>query len=263
MSDIKIGVIGGTGLYSLLEQVEFIDIETPFGKPSESIAVGKYMNKSIAFLPRHGQNHAIAPHKINYKANIWALKQCGVKYLISPCAAGSLQKNIKPGDFVISDQFIDRTKHRLDTFYDTSPVTHMPGAEPFCNYLRDLAYKSFKTLRLPVHAKGTTVVIEGPRFSSKAESNWFTQMGWHVINMTLYPEVILAKELEMSYVNIALITDYDTGFDGEFEPVTATEAVKVFKENIEKLKSGVFKLIEAIDTSKKTDSHSALSTARF
>jgi 5'-methylthioadenosine phosphorylase len=263
MSSNKIGVIGGTGFYSMLDNVQEIKVETPYGDPSDSISIGTYNGKEIAFLPRHGKSHQIPPHKINYRANIWALNSVGAKYIISPCAAGSLQKNIKPGDFVIADQFVDRTKNRADTFYDEAPVTHMPGAEPFCTTLRDYAFESFTELNLPVHKSGSVVVIEGPRFSTKAESKWFTQMGWEVINMTLYPEVILARELEMSYVNIALITDYDTGFDGEFEPVNAAEAIRVFHENTDKLKNGVFKLIEKIDITQVTQSHGALATARF
>ncbi|RAP37741.1 S-methyl-5'-thioadenosine phosphorylase [Candidatus Marinamargulisbacteria bacterium SCGC AAA071-K20] len=263
MSTVRIGVIGGTGLYSMLENGQEVKVETPYGDPSDAITIGEYKGKEVAFLPRHGKSHQLPPHKINYQANIWALKSMGVKFIISPCAAGSLQKNIKPGDFVIADQFVDRTNSRADTFYDQAPVTHMPGADPFCTHLSKIAYDSFKGLNLPVHQGGTAVVIQGPRFSTRAESKWFTQMGWDVINMTLYPEVILARELEMSYVNIALITDYDTGFNGEYEPVNAADAVRVFHENTAKLKDGVFKLIENIDITQVTESHSALQTARF
>ena len=214
-------------------------------------------------MPRHGTSHQHPPHSINYQANIWALKEEGVGFIIAPAAAGSLQRHIKPGDFVVPDQFVDRTRQRKDTFYDTAPVTHMPGADPYCTTLRELAINILKQHDLPHHETGTAVVIQGPRFSTKAESKWFTQMGWDTINMTIYPEAILARELEISYTNIMLITDYDSGFDGEFPPVIPEEAVKVFKNNTDKLKTVVLDMVKAIDINEKTASHNALVTARF
>lgn len=263
MARKKIGIIGGTGLYSILDSLEEKVVSTPYGSPSAPLMIGQFEDKDIVFLPRHGTQHQLPPHSINYQANIWALKEEGVGFIIAPAAAGSLQRHIKPGDFVVPDQFVDRTRNRKDTFYDEAPVTHMPGVEPYCKTLRNLANVTLKNNNLPYHENGTTVVIQGPRFSTKAESKWFTKMDWDVINMTIYPEAILARELEMSYVNIMLITDYDSGFDGEFPPVIPEEAVRVFKNNTDKLKSVVLDMIKELDVEISTDSHSALSFARF
>ena len=263
MSKADIGIFGGTGFYSLLEDVEEIAMDTPYRFPSDKVALGTYKGKRLAFIARHGKSHALPPHMINYRANVWAMKELGVKYIISPAAAGSLQRNIKPGEFVVVDQFVDRTTGRRDTFYDEAPVTHMPGAEPICPNMRALAIDALTQHNLPHHETGTAVVIQGPRFSTKAESMWFTQMGWEVINMTLYPEVILARELEMAFVNISLITDYDSGFDGEFPPVTAEEAIKVFMANTDKLKQVVFSMVDALDITMDSPAHAALELARF
>jgi 5'-methylthioadenosine phosphorylase len=263
MSNIQIGIFGGTGFYSILENVEERWLETPYGKTSDKVAVGTYKGRQIAFIPRHGKSHSIPPHQINYRANVWAMKELGVRYIISPAAAGSLQKNIKPGDFVVTDQFVDRTTGRKDTFYDGPTVTHMPGAEPICPILRKRAIEALKKANLPHHETGTTVIIQGPRFSTKAESAWFTKMGWDVINMTMYPEAILARELEMCYTNISLITDYDSGLDGEFEPVTAEDAIRVFMENTDKLKQAVLGMVEAIELNHSCSCHVALKSARF
>lgn len=259
----EIAVIGGTGLYSFLDDIEEVQVETPYSSPSDVIAVGTLKGKKVAFLPRHGKHHQYPPHKINFRANMWALKAMGVRFVFAPCAAGSLQAHIRPGDFLIADQFVDRTSGRHDTFYDTAPVTHMPGVNPFCNELRSLAQSVFREKNMSFHEKGTVVVIQGPRFSTKAESEWFTKMGWDLVNMTLYPEAILARELELSYVNLSLVTDYDSGLRGQFEPVTAQEAVRVFRENTQSLKEALFLMIERLDLSIKTPSHSALATARF
>lgn len=263
MATAKIGIFGGSGFYSLFNEVKEIWIDTPFGPPSDKIALATFQGKEIAFLPRHGKNHHLPPHKINYKANIWAMKQLGVKFIIAPTAAGSLQKQIKPGEFVVVNQFVDRTSGRLDTYYDGPLVTHIAGAQPYCEYLREVASKALKKCELPYYDKGTVVVIKGPRFSTAAESKWFTNQGWEVINMTQYPEVVLARELEISYVNISLITDYDAGLEGIAEAVTAEEALKTFAANNEKLKKAIKEMLIMIDISKKTPSHEALKTARF
>lgn len=243
-----IGVFGGSGFYSFLDNVEEITIETPYGPTSGKIAIAKIGDKTVAFLPRHGAKHAYPPHLIPFRANLHAMKMLGVKYIIAPTASGSLQVGIKPGDFVICDQFVDRTCGRPDTFFEGPEVKHVSPAEPYDETLRELAIKTCKDLNITVHDKGTVVVIQGPRFSTKAESRWFSKMGWEVINMTQYPECMLAKELEIPYANIALITDFDAGLEGndEVKPVTEEEVFKVFSENNEKVKKVIYTMIENI-----------------
>ena len=242
-----IGVFGGSGFYSFLEDTEEISISTPYGSPSEKITVGKIGNKRVAFLPRHGANHTILPSQINYRANIWAMKKLGVKKVICPCAAGSLQKHIEPGDFVICDQFVNKTWGRVDTFFEGPEVKHISPADPYCPKMSKLAVEVAKELEIPVHANGTILVIQGPRFSTKAESKYYTAQGWEVINMTQYPEAYLAKELDMDVVNISLITDYDAGLVSDVEPVTMEEVYRVFNANNEKLKKLLFTMIERIE----------------
>ena len=248
MSDIKekatIGIFGGSGFYSFLGDVKEYTIETPYGKTSDKIAIGKVAGKNVAFMPRHGKDHSITPGDVNYRANIWAMKQIGCKYLISPCAAGSLQKEVKPGDIVFCDQFVDWTfGRRKDTFFEGPIVTHVSAAETYCPNLRKLAIQSAEKLGLSFHKTGTVVVINGPRFSSKAESKFFTSQGWHVINMTQYPESYLAKEMDMCPLNISLITDYDAGLVSDTEPVSHGAVMEVFKNNIENLKALLIQII--------------------
>ncbi len=243
---IEIGVFGGSGFYSLFTDAETRVIETPYGPPSDKIVIGTIAGKRVAFMPRHGAHHQLPPHQINYRANLWAMKSVGVTRLISPCAAGSLQKDVAPGDFVICDQFVDRTSGRKDTFYDGPISTHVSAAETYCPELSQLAFAAGKKAQIKMHPKGTVVVIQGPRFSTKAESKWFSAQGWEVINMTQYPEAHLARELELCVVNISLITDYDSGLAGNVEPVSHSEVVKVFGDNLEKLKKLLVNLIEEI-----------------
>jgi len=263
MEKARIGIFGGSGFYNLLEKAEAIDVNTPYGKPSGKITIGEYAGQKIAFLPRHGENHQYPPHKIPYRANIWAFKELGVERIISPSAAGSLQPGIKPGDFVICDQFVDRTWGREDSFFNGPKVAHISGAHPYCPDLRNLAIESCKELDIKTHEKGTAVIINGPRFSSTAESRWFSSHGWEVINMTQYPEVILAREAEICYVNISLITDFDAGLEGmqDIYPVTADEVVRVFKENNDKVKKVIFKMIEKISAERNCLCKDALKTA--
>jgi len=244
-----IGVFGGSGFYSFLENVVEIDIDTPYGKPSDKIAIADFEGKKVAFLPRHGKKHQHPPHMIPYRANLYAMKQLGVKRIIGPTASGSLQPDIKPGDFVITDQFVDRTWGRKDTFFDGPETKHPSPAHPYCPELRKIAIEAGKFLNMPIHEKGTVVVIQGPRFSTAAESRWFNKMGWEVINMTQYPECYLSLELGICYVNIALITDFDVGLEGREDilPVTHEEVIKVFNEKNEKLKEMLFEIIRRID----------------
>ena len=248
MAHADIGIFGGSGFYALLDNVEEIAVETPYGAPSDRIALAEVAGKTVAFLPRHGKHHQHPPHMINYRANLWAMKSLGVKQIIGPCAAGSLQPQIKPGDFVIVDQFVNRTWGRKDTFFDGPITTHLSAAEPYCSRMRELAIRSARQQGITVHPRGTVVVIQGPRFSTRAESKEFSRNGWEVINMTQYPEGWLARELGLCYINIALITDYDAGLEGhpEVKPVTHEAVLEVFNNNNERLKNLLFGMIEEL-----------------
>lgn len=242
-----IGIFSGSGMYEFAaEKTETIKINTPYGPPSDEIDICTIGHKKIAFLPRHGKKHSIPPHKINYRANLWAMKELGVSRIIAPCACGSLQEAMEPGHFVITDQFIDRTSGRIDTFSDGPDVMHIAAAEPYCPQLRKLAKDAVEQSGGIVHPSGTIVVINGPRFSSKAESKWFSQMGWHTVNMTQYPEVVLAQELGICIVNIAMVTDYDAGLAGNVPEVTTKEVLKMFQQNLGLLQKILIKLVNDI-----------------
>jgi 5'-methylthioadenosine phosphorylase len=260
-----IGVYGGSGFYEFLEEVEEVKVETPYGAPSDLVALASVAGRRVAFLPRHGRRHQLPPHMIPYKANAYAMKELGVSRIISPAAVGTLQPHIKPGDFVVCDQFVDRTSGRDDTFYDGPIATHIMGADPYCEDLRRSAIEVIKSQGIRVHESGTVVVIQGPRFSTRAESSWYTKMGWEVINMTQYPEVVLARELEMCYVNISLVTDYDAGYVGlpGVEPVTAEEIIEVLKANNERVKSVILDLIGSIPLGVCHECGTALARARL
>ncbi|MBZ0212875.1 MAG: S-methyl-5'-thioadenosine phosphorylase [Nitrospirae bacterium] len=242
----EIGIFGGSGFYQLLERVEEVKIDTPYGPPSDMVMLATHAGRRVAFLPRHGRHHTIPPHKINFRANVWAMKALGVKAIVSPCASGSLQKHVAPGDFVVCDQFVDRTKGRDDTFFDGPIVTHVSPAETYSPVLRKLAIEAIKKNGIPVHERGTIVVIQGPRFSTKAESKWFTEMGWEVINMTQYPEAYLCREMGMAVVNISLITDYDSGVVADTEAVTAHSVIEVFQKNSARIRSVVLDLVASM-----------------
>jgi len=261
----RVGIFGGSGFYSFLGNVEEISVETPYGAPSDKIHVGEISGTKVAFLPRHGRDHQYPPHMINYRANIYAMKSLGVEQIIGPCASGSLQPEIKPGMFVLCDQFVDRTSGRKDTFYDGPIATHVSAADPYCPQMREVAYNTAKELGIPVVNGGTVVIIQGPRFSTRSESKWFQSMGWEVINMTQYPEAYLARELEMCYLNISLITDYDVGLEGipDLPPVSHEEVIKVFNENNDKLKDLLFALIPRLPEVRDCLCYKALEGARF
>lgn len=249
----EIGVFGGSGFYEFAEgAVKEVKVETPYGAPSDKVALCTVAGKRVAFLPRHGKEHSLPPHKINYRANLWAFKELGVTRVIAPNAVGSLQAKIAPGDFVINDQFVDRTTGRADTFYDGPIVTHVSTAEPYCPVLRKLAIESTKLNGVPVHETGTCVVIQGPRFSTKAESRWFSQMGWEIINMTQYPEVALARELAMCYVNISLITDFDAGVVSESgEHVESADVMAVLAKNNANVKRVIRTMLERMPAARE------------
>ena len=258
-----IGVFGGSGFYTFGSEPETIKMETPYGAPSDKISLVEIAGKRVAFLPRHGSGHTLAPAQIPYRANLWAMKQLGVKAIIGPCAAGSLQPDVKPGSFVICDQFVDRTWGRPDTFFKGPIVTHLAGADPYCPSLRKLAAECAADLKIDVHPKGTMVVIQGPRFSTAAESEWFTKMGWTVVNMTGYPEGWLAREMEICYVSIALITDYDAGLQGAAEAVSAAEVLRVFNENNDKVRDMIIEMIKRIDVSADCSCRHAVESTRM
>jgi 5'-methylthioadenosine phosphorylase len=238
-----IGVFGGSGFYSLLDDVREVKVDTPYGPPSDAFFLAQVAGRPVAFLPRHGRRHTIPPHRINYRANAWAMRSLGVKAVITPCAAGSLQLRVKPGDFVVCDQLVDRTRGRADTFYDGPIVTHLSSAEIYDPVLRRLAIETIRDHGIEVHERGTIVVIQGPRFSTKAESTWFGDAGWEVIGMTQYPEAWLCRELGMAVVNIALVTDYDAGVHEGTEAVDARSVLEVFSQNAERIRSVVLDLI--------------------
>jgi 5'-methylthioadenosine phosphorylase len=240
-----VGVFGGSGFYGLMQgPVDSVSVQTPYGPPSDTLTIGRIGDVRVAFLPRHGAHHRLPPHAINYRANLWAMAQLGVSRLIAPTAAGSLQPHVKRGDFVVCDQFVDRTYAREQSFYDGPRVVHISTADPYCPDLRAQSIIVARELGIPVHHQGTVVVVQGPRFSTRAESRWFSNQGWEVINMTQYPEVALARELQMCYVNIALITDYDAGLEGEsgIEPVSVAEVVQVLNANNDRVR----RLIEVL-----------------
>ena len=263
--EVSIGVFGGSGFYSLLEDIREIKVETPYGPPSDLVVLGTIGDKRVAFVPRHGKSHQLPPHMIPYTANVWAMKQLGVTRIIAPSAVGSLQTHVRPGDFMVCDQFVDRTTGRKDTYYNGPITTHISTAEPFCPELRQLAIDIIKERNISVHEKGTTVVIQGPRFSTKAESKWFTGMGWDIINMTQYPECVLALEQEMCYVNIALVTDYDTGLVAESgaTPVTAEEVERTFLANNTRVKGVILEMIERIPSERSCKCGEILKHARL
>ena len=230
--DVRIAIIGGTGVYDpkLLTDVDQLRVYTPYGSPSDLITVGVYAGTKIAFLPRHGVNHQLPPHKVPYRANVWALKELGVNRIIAPCAVGSLRKDIQPGKIVIPDQFIDFTKTRQYSFFDGGRVAHVAMHEPFCSELRNLAIESAEEIKVDFNKTGTTVTIEGPRYSTIAESIFFRDcLKADIIGMTLVPECQLARELEICYLSLAAVTDYDAWSD---DPVSAAEVLGTMKTNL-------------------------------
>lgn len=219
-----VGVIGGTGLYQLIDDADELVIDTPWGATSAPISVGTLAGRSVAFLPRHGTAHQLSPLTVPYRANLWALHQLGVRRVFGVCASGSLQPHLAPGDFVVCDQLVDRTSGRTDTYFDGDVVNHVSFADPFCPELRAATMTAAASSATTVHDGGTVVVIQGPRFSTRAESVWFRNNGWDVVNMTQYPEAILARELGLCYSTIALVTDWDAGVEGDASRPTVSQA---------------------------------------
>jgi 5'-methylthioadenosine phosphorylase len=243
--NVEVGIIGGTGVYDfgIIEDAKKVDIYTPFGRTSSLVTVGYYKGKKVAFIPRHGHGHRIPPHRIPFRANIWALKELGVKRIISPSAVGSLRDDYKPSEIVIVDQFVDRTKRRGDTFYEGGRVCHVSAADPFCPELRQIFFKSAREMGIPAHSRGIYVCIQGPRFSTRAESKLFRAWGIDLVGMTLYPEVVLAREAEICYVSVSMVTDYDVWAE---KPVSTKEVMETMSKNVENFKKLVMSTIPKI-----------------
>jgi 5'-methylthioadenosine phosphorylase len=256
-------VFGGSGFYSFLDDVERVEITTPYGDPSGPLAIGTIEGRRVAFLPRHGVKHQFPPHAINYRANVWAMKELGVQRVLGPCAVGSLQPRVKPGEFVVCDQLVDHTTGRQATFYDGPVTTHVSFADPFCPTLREVSIAEAGAQDLAFHDRGTMIVVQGPRFSTRAESKFFSAQGWEVIGMTQYPEAVLARELEICFGNISLVTDYDVGVEGEIEAVTHEEVIRVFEENIGRLRDLLVRIIARIPEARNCICATALAHARF
>jgi len=242
-----LAVIGGTGFYDFFDaETREIDIDTPYGKPSAPIAVGDVAGRPVAFVPRHGKKHEYAPHTLPYLANMWALRSLGVRRIFAPCAVGSLRADWGPGTVAVPDQIVDRTSGRVQTYFDGGGV-HVSFADPYCQELRTAAIGA-EVGELQMRAGGTMVVVQGPRFSTRAESRWFAGQGWDLVNMTGYPESVLARELEMCYSAIALVTDLDAGLESG-DGVHAVDVFAEFKRNIEPFKELVRTAISAVDSS--------------
>lgn len=254
----KIGIIGGSGLYNIgiIDKKEEININTPFGDPSDTVILGKIAGVEVAFLPRHGKGHFIAPHKVNYRANIFALKELGVEYLVSTAAVGSLKKELKPCDFVIADQLIDRSFKRSTTFFEDGIVAHVGFADPFCKTLSDIAYDVIKKENVAVH-RGTYICMEGPQFSTRAESKLYRSWDVDVIGMTLAPEAKLAREAEMCLCGILTVTDYDCWYEGE-KDVSVSSVVENLKKNDTNIATIIKKLIPKIQYKRTCECSNAL-----
>ena len=226
MADI--GVIGGSGFYTFLSDAQTVEIDTPFGPPSEAPVVGDLDGREVAFIPRHGADHRFPPHRVNYRANLWALRELGVRQVLGPCAVGSLKPELVPGTFVVPDQYVDRTWGRAHTVYDGPPVVHASVADPYCPAGRETVIAAGNVV-----PEGTMVVINGPRFSTRAESRWHAAQGWSVVGMTGAPEAAIARELALCYTSIAVVTDHDAGVESG-TGVTQAEVFTAFKGSIER-----------------------------
>jgi 5'-methylthioadenosine phosphorylase len=254
----EIGVFGGSGFYDFLEEPEEVAVETPYGPPSAPYTIGTIAGRRVAFLPRHGREHQFPPHTVPYRANVWGMRELGVTRLFGPSAAGSLRRDIPPRTFVVSDQAIDQTKNRTTTFHDGPTTTHVSFADPYCPAMRSALVSSAAELGIDHRDGGTMVVIEGPRFSTRAESKMFALLGGDVIGMTQFPEVTLAREVEICFANVALVTDYDVGVD-DIAPVSHAEVLKVFGENIASLRDLLFAAIPRVPDTRDCPCATALS----
>jgi len=263
MEQAEIGIFGGTGIYDsgLLSEAKEVSVDTPFGKTSDSITVGIFKGRKVAFMPRHGKKHTIPPHLINFRANIWAFKEMGIKRIIAPSAVGSLQERLKPGDFALPSQFIDFTKSRKTSLFEGEKVIHISVADPFCPELQSAVIKTTDNLHLKIHKDCTYVCIEGPRFSTRAESKFYKNViGADIIGMTLVPECQLAREAQICYVSISTVTDYDVWAE---KPVTAKEVIETLSKNVEMTKKILIMLPDFIPLQRSCSCEKALTEAHF
>ncbi|GIU71063.1 MAG: 5'-methylthioadenosine phosphorylase [Candidatus Nitrosocaldaceae archaeon] len=261
--EAEIAIIGGTGVYDqdMLEDAKEVKVYTPYGDTSDLITVGTYKDRRVAFLPRHGKEHRIPPHKIPARANIWALKHLGVNRILAPAAVGSMREELDPGTIVFPDQFVDFTKKREYSFYDGGEVCHISVADPFCNQTRPIVIDTAKGLGLKVYDKGTYICIEGPRYSTRAESRFFRDyVKADVIGMTLVPECVLAREMEICYVSIATVTDYDVWAE---KPVSTKEVIETLRKNVENTKLLLKEVIPKIPRERECICKDALKDAKL
>lgn len=249
----EIGVIGGSGFYSFLEDVMEVTVETPYGMPSDSLFLGEVADRRVAFLPRHGRKHHLPPHKINYRANLWALASVGARQVLGPCAVGGLRAEYGPGTLLVPDQLVDRTKSREQSYFDGETradgqvpnVVHVTFADPYCPAGRRAAVDTARSSGWEAVDGGTLVVVEGPRFSTRAESLWHAAQGWSVVGMTGHPEAVLARELGLCYTSLTLVTDLDAGADTG-EGVSHEEVLEVFAANVGRMRTVLFDVIRAL-----------------
>jgi len=262
MPKAKIAVIGGSGLYDIegLTDIKEVNPDTPFGRPSDAITIGRLGGTGIAFLPRHGKGHRISPTEVPYRANIYALKGLGVEWIIAVNTVGSFKQEIKPGDLVIPDQLIDRTRSRANTFFGEGIVAHIPFAEPFCPVLSQILLEAAKETGASVHPKGTYVVMEGPAFSTKAESRLYRSWGADIIGMTALPEAKLAREAEICYAIIAGVTDYDS-WQEQNEPLVVDAILNILHQNVDTIKKIIKLAVARIPKKRDCDCATALKAA--
>ena len=262
MPQAKIAVIGGTGLYDIvgLTDIEEVNIKTPFGQPSDAITIGKLEGVGIAFLPRHGKGHRIPPTEVPSRANIYALKSLGVERIIAICSAGSFKEEIKPGDLLIPDQLIDRTRSRVSSFFGQGIVAHIPFAEPFCPELSQILFEVAREAGASVHRGGTYLVMEGPAFSTRAESRLYRSWGADIIGMTALPEAKLAREAEICYAVIGCVTDYDSWHEAN-EPVTVDVILNTQHKNVDTAKRIIKLAVTRIPEKRDCECATALKTA--
>lgn len=247
----EIGVFGGSGFYDLLDDADDIDVDTPFGPAAATVRIGTLAGRRVAFLARHGRGHEFAAHRVPYRANVWSLASLGVRSIVAPCSVGALRADLGIGDFVVLDQLVDRTFGRAGTFHDSGagdglpgsdgPVHHQPFADPYDARVREILLDAGRDAGPAIHDGGTMVVINGPRFSTRAESQWYAAMGWDVVNMTGAPEAALAAEVGVPYGSVALVTDHDVGHPDGGQPVTMQAVMAVVRRNVDNVK----RLIEA------------------
>lgn len=255
--EASIGVIGGSGFYEFLDDAREVAVRTPFGPPSDVLTVGTVAGRSVAFLPRHGRDHRYPPHRIPYLANLWALRSVGVRQVLAPSAVGSLTSAHGPGTLVIPDQMVDRTTGRSQTFYADGGAVHVQFADPYCSVGRLVAVAAAHAAGWPPVASGTLVVIDGPRFSTRAESRWYAAQGWTIVGMTGHPEAVLARELALCYTPLSLVTDTDAGVD-EGEGVTHAEVMAAFAKNVTRLRGLLMTIIENLPEDRACPCPSAL-----